>query len=203
VKWDKPVDKIHAQRLAVAWVEYACNGSTGRLVTDPIYRKIVEGRTWAKYSSCADLAHWLYYRLGVRRPFVNRDEHRGWKSQVNIGRLAFLPTDLAFRPDADVRLEPGDVTIVWNSEKTLDAHVSVVIDHVGEVVLTADYGQPGGKLRVKKLLVKNGKPHLSDLVGSRQLRVRIPLHALLLDAQSRGELLDYEEPLQGEGLTNE
>lgn len=160
--YPEPGDKL--RQLAVNLLIYACNGGdVGEF--DPRYVEITEGRDPGPgYSSCADLAHWLYFRLGVRAPWINRAEHKGFVRQVNVARLVTAAVDYggladyptgslqnrwAARTGGDTKAQPGDVIIVandWPSGK--DAHVVCIREPLeGRGYLTAEYGLPGGGLR--------------------------------------------------------
>lgn len=146
---------IHCYRLAaVALVHYACGpaprapGRGWRSKNDPVYLEVVEGRDVGprrkRYSSCADLAHWLVFRLGVRAHWINRDEHRGFKDVVNLSRIAYCPEAETPRR-IDHAFEPGDLLVLWNRADTSDAHVNVCLEHdtTARQLLTGDYGASG------------------------------------------------------------
>jgi len=137
------------QRAAVALAEYACGYDSGRGKLDRVYIEVTEGRDgpgpvqWRSYSSCADLAHWLYMRLGVRAAWLNRtdDDFAGpWAARLNVSRLAWPPSP-AIAPRADWAPEPGDVVIAWNAPDGRDAHVMVALEYLPL------NGVPGGRLR--------------------------------------------------------
>jgi len=65
---------------ARAWLVFACRSTMGRYQGDPVFEAVTEGRQHGSYSACGDLGHWLLFRLGVRFPWVNRAEFRGWVS---------------------------------------------------------------------------------------------------------------------------
>jgi hypothetical protein len=185
------IDLHRYQILAVRWCEYACGGSRGRPEHgDPVYDAVTEGRDFGRgYSSCGDLAHWMLYRCGVRAPWLNRDEHEGWRTGVNVSRLCGAVRYA--RPPADVVLSPGDITIVYNKPSGSDAHVSVVIDHdvAGGSLQTADYGQPGGALCTRSVTRSLGH----TTIGSRRLQ-----HVLRLeDVLRAGPLVGAEDPPEG------
>ena len=150
-------EEIDARReLCRPLLEYSCDGSA----VDEFhahYVQVTEGRDVgamrAKYSSCADLAHWQFFRVGVRSPFVNRKEHRGWVPGVNVSRLASLPGSASVGNIDGFRPELGDVLIVWNRADTHDAHVICVLDFDFELNLltTAEYGQPGGAIKTTRV----------------------------------------------------
>lgn len=150
------MNRIEAYRLiARKFVEHACGGPGGRGESDPVYQAVTEGRDTGKmqrsYSSCGDLAHWLLFRLGVRESWVNRDEtYRRWRSGQNISALCWPPCPSRRARDGE-RFDAGDVLVVYNGENGYDAHALVVLEHADGVVLSGDYGQPGGMLRTRKL----------------------------------------------------
>jgi hypothetical protein len=130
---------------AKAWCEFATRGVGGRLANDPVYRWITEGRDKGPtYSSCADLGHWLLYRLGVRCAFINRTEHNGWRPVVNVARLCARPLGscpVARRPHPGEALLTGDIIISWARPDSSDAHVMVVNDLDDLTLRTWDLGQ--------------------------------------------------------------
>lgn len=116
------------QQSAVALIEYACGGARGRDKDDPVYTEVTEGRDRgadrARYSSCADLYHWLMKRLGVQEKWVNRtDDSLNGPFQVgaNVSHLAFCP--IAFVPTREWLPSPGDCVMVWDKPQGSDAHV--------------------------------------------------------------------------------
>lgn len=140
-------EKIHEYRKrAVEWLEYACKGNPPK--NSPRHLEIKEGRDGAKYSSCADLAHWLWFRLGLRLPWINRDEHLGWVDQVNISRI--VSHSAVYQGE---RLEGGDVIVIANVWPAgYDAHVVCVVDQPSANVLcTAESGLPGNGLQTRTL----------------------------------------------------
>jgi len=156
------------REAAFALLRYAV-GEHGRSTSDPIYRQIVEGRLAPGYSSCADLAHWLLYRLGVRAPWINRAENKpqGWSVSVNLNRLIARPIgpcdpavaarNLTQLPDFGA----GDVYVINNR---FGGHVICVqsfqpvagADLPSARVATSEYGQPGGAQREHALTLRNG-----------------------------------------------
>ncbi len=170
------MNRLDAYRLiACKLILHACNGANGRDESDPVYQSVVEGRDSGKmqrsYSSCGDLAHWLLYRLGVRESWVNREEsYRRWRSGRNISDLCWPPCPSRPRKEAE-RYQCGDILIVYNQPDTRDAHALVVLEHNGDVVLSGDYGQPGGQLRNRTLV--------AGLLGGRAIRHVLPLGSAL------------------------
>ncbi len=154
-----PVPALNELRRKAAWriARMACGGIAGVSKDNPIYVRVTEGRDGpgpaqrARYSSCADLAHWLLETLGCRSDFLNRKSLGGWVSGVNVSRLDTRgPTNprgcpWTRLPRAGWQPEPGDILIAWNNG--LDAHVMVAVgfrDIDGTRVLeTANYGAGG------------------------------------------------------------
>lgn len=169
------------------WLRIATDGEKGRGESDPVYRAITEGRDVGEvYSSCGDLCHWLLFRLGIRSPYINRAEHRGWRMGMNIGYLMWRCPE-ARPPHTGEVYSPGDILAVWNEPNGTDAHVLVVREHQGSLVMSADYGQPGGKIRTRVLQ--------RGMLGDRKLQRVIPIQRALWAAEQRGELVDESMPL--------
>lgn len=210
-RWDTPVVPIHAQKLAVAHLEWACDGG-GVGLDHPTYRLVASmsedrraGRSrnetariqgWRHpFSSCAFLGHWLLEVLGVRLPWVGRDIPKN-----PLSRLAWATRQdgsaLARTPQGAEDLSPGDIFVVWNdtSPNTKDAHVECVIDSVpaSGIVQVAAYGQPGGALRTRMVGELGGKV----TIGGRVLRRHLPLLEVLREAQAHGLLEDPLDPGQ-------
>lgn len=165
-------EKLHEYRKrAVAWLEYACAGNPPK--ESKRHLEIKEGRRAPSYSSCGDLAHWMYFRIGVRLPFINRDEHRGWTMGVNVSRLVAQAV-----PYTGQKLEGGDVIVIANDwPRGRDAHVVCVIDQPTETVLdTAESGLPGNGLQQRVLPMK------------RKIRVVLPL-VKVIEAAEKANLL--------------
>lgn len=143
------------QRAAVALDEWACGGDKGRDKRDPVYLSVVENRDgllvpYNKYSSCGDRAHWRLWRLGVRAPFVNREERsplpHDWHVGMNIAQLhSHGAPCMPGRPGADWVPEPGDEMLIWNSPTGNDAHSLSVLSYDPEThtARTANYGTAG------------------------------------------------------------
>lgn len=191
-------DAIHSYRLlAVHLLEYACDGSRGRPETDPVYlHQVTEGRDQGamrkRYSSCGDLAHWMWYRLGVRLDWLNREEHGRYGVGHNILRIC---GSNEVRPAlATQRFAPGDVVVIANNwPRGSDAHVVCIIDHEGEHLQTAEYGQPGGALCQRRF--RHG------MLGSRAARVVAPLAVVLRSAFAQGLLVAADDPTRDDDGT--
>jgi hypothetical protein len=179
---------VHYRALAAELVEYACKGSTGRLESDAVYQAVVEGRDRPpypnRYSSCGDLAHWMLYRLGVRLPLVNREEHLGWTSGVNVSRLAFDPLASSDPPDSS-RFQAGDIGIIWSNAEATDAHVFVFLDdQQPQALLVGEYGQPGGRVNTRRVGYRGGQL----AIGGRRLHRILRLDEVIDAADAAGHL---------------
>lgn len=146
-----------AQTLAVALLRFAVNDGNGRDESDAVYKAVTENRDGptpaqrARYSSCGDLAHWLLRCMGVRAGWLNRDDDgdaQRWKSGVNLNWLCPPPIGkchLAHSKLAGMPM-PGDVFVENNA---YGGHVfcAIAYDPHTDTLTTAEYGQPGGKLK--------------------------------------------------------
>ncbi len=152
-------DLPRARAFCQVLLSKAVNDEHGRGENDPFYKIVTEGRDvgkWqASYSSCADLAHWLLRCLGVRAPWLNRDDDgddQKWRTQVNLNWLC--PPPIGKCPIAKARLahdpEPGDIFVENNAH---GGHVFCAVRYVPETdtLISADYGQPGGKIKTRSL----------------------------------------------------
>lgn len=176
----------------------------GRSVTDPVFLAINEGRYAATdrarksnpkmvpYSDCGDNASWLYARLGVRLPWVNRVEVNGrWRVGMNVAtvtRRPFGENPLARAPRADDRYLAGDVLVVAVTGGV--THVTCVIEHEPATgyLLTSDGGQPGHRL-IGNYLEKRG----SELWrGRRRVDSVLRLDDVLEAAEAAGALAEPE-----------
>lgn len=165
-------EQVHAYRKrAVAWLEYACAGNPP--LDSPRHLEIKECRKVKGYSSCGDLAHWMWFRLGVRLPFINRAEHNGWVVGVNVARIVTWS-----KPYRGEKLEGGDVIVIANDwPKGRDAHVVCVIDQPTPAILdTAESGLPGNGLQRRTLPM------------ARKIRTVLPLADVLEKAERDGAL---------------
>ena len=162
------------RKRAVAWLEYACLGNPG--LDTPRHLEVKEGRRGKGYSSCGDLAHWMLFRLGVRLPWINRKEHRGWTVGVNVSRLVSHADP--YVGSSEQRLEGGDVIVIANDwPRGRDAHVVCIVDQLRDDLLaTAESGLPGNGLQNR------------DLPMKRKIRVVLPLAKVLAEAEGAGLL---------------
>lgn len=179
------VDLLRRQKLSALLLEWACTNAES--IHSDRYRVITEGRRYdlctPPSSSCADLAHWLLYRLGVRLPWINRKEHLGWRAQVNVSRLATHSGHVRL----DEPLDAGDIAIVCNHPLGFDAHViCIVADHGNGWYSTAEYGQPGGELKSRQVLA--GK------IGSKRVTYLLRLSDMLQQAAEAGKLVEPDLP---------
>lgn len=139
-----PDDIKAARQFVRAKARYACGGTKGRGKLDPVYVEVTQGRdsksNWAHYSSCGDQLHWMAWELGVREPWVNRDDAasgRHWRPGTNI-------TDLekpAIAPPVSYLPESGDFLLLWNIGN--DAHVCIAGNTDSGVLELFNYGAGG------------------------------------------------------------
>lgn len=192
------IEESAARDAARRLLEFAGAGPVGRKVDDPVYQAIVEGRDprIKGYSGCADAAHWLLFRMGVRSPHVNRDENQGWRPVVNVSDLAYW-TGITRDCAPHDRYLPGDAVIIWSKPDTSDSHVMTVIEHDlgSQVLLVCEAGQglphpialhshqlrPGADMA-------SGFPRPALFCGGRALQRWLPLMSVLAYANDRGEL---------------
>jgi hypothetical protein len=196
-------EEIDALRALVpAALDWACVGGP-RNEDHPHYAAVTEhrdkGKARARYSSCADLAHWLFFHLGCRQAWINRDEHRsgdmgrpGFDFGPNVSRLAFS-AEACCRPlTAALELEAGDVLIVWNDPKGTDAHVMVVysFEPTSQRLVCAEFGLPGANIQDRTLHRRNGQ----WFVGARAIQRWLPLAAVITNAAELGKLEKASPP---------
>ena len=183
-------------------LDFAGAGPSGRNIKDPVYQSIVEGRDPKihGYSGCADAAHWLLFRLGIRSDNVNRDENRGWKPVVNVGELAFWA---GVSRDATMVDQPkcGDIVIIWESKTTSDSHVMCVIEYDPDtkVMLVCEAGQGAPTpiaLHTHQLRqgtdFARGVARPALFCGQRAIQKWIPLMDAIKFADARGELKEID-----------
>jgi hypothetical protein len=151
-------DLTRAQAFCQVLLLKAVNDEHGRDELDPFYKIVTEGRDVGKwrpsYSSCADLAHWQLRCLGVRAPWLNRDDdgdEQKWRTQVNLNWLCPQPIGKCpiARPKLQGPPEPGDIFVENNAH---GGHVfcAVSYDAAKDTLTTAEYGQPGGKRKKRE-----------------------------------------------------
>lgn len=139
------------QQAAVALCEFACGWPHGVGKDEAPYPEVTEGRDLgmnrAHYSSCGDLPHWLFERLGLCEKWINRQSLGHYHVGLNIAELGLgcpishaAPVDPAW-PGPGV----GDVCEIWNGTLGQDAHVFVVLGPGSDVnhLRTANYGAGG------------------------------------------------------------
>ena len=195
--WIDPIDPRAPGSIAVYLVEYACDGRKGRPERgDAVYDAVTEHRdTFSGYSSCADLAHWMLYRLGIRLGFINRVEHKGWQQQVNLSRLAYCQQ--ARSVNAKTRFSAGDIIIQWNKPTGQDGHVMCVIEDRDDVVEVAQYGSPGGSIVQSPRTIRGNQ----QILGKKYPRVvqkHLPLLSLFEAASTQRLLVDAEDVTRNE-----
>lgn len=179
------------------YCEWACNGTQGTPEGTSSYLIVTEHRDLPpypnSYSSCADLGHGMLYHLGVRCDFINRAEHKGWVSGVNLSRFAYAPQPLRMyfppkEPLMSDRYGCGDILVIYNKTDGSDGHVLVVLEDRGIEILAANYGAPGGKIAVTRRSAVNGHPALG--ASPRFIRQWLDLDKVIEYADVGGELGD-------------
>jgi hypothetical protein len=115
---------------------------------------------------------------------VNREANGGWRVRQNISLLCWCPQA---RPAASLLYETGDVLVIWSRPDTSDAHALVVLEQDDpHTIRTAEYGQPGAKLKRHSIL--------GGRIGHRALQRHIPLEAVLNAAIDAEQLESIDGP---------
>jgi hypothetical protein len=141
--------KVSPRRRAAVELAYFL-ASEGQPPLGPVAMAVTEGRE-AAYdrgpgSSCVELVDCVMYAVGCRDEAINRDEHRGRHSQRDLGW--YLPGSqhsgrIITHPSAE-QLNPGD-PIGYDFHR--GGHAAIFLGWLPSGrVLTADYGQPGGRI---------------------------------------------------------
>lgn len=164
----------------------------------PSYRWVTGGRDFGPgYSSCADLAHCLLYCVGIRLPWVNTHlpmqgdmGKPGFDYQVNIDRLFARPPEALRRvPRYGDMLQAGDILICGNHPEGHDFHVMVALEHDGgERLLVAEYGQPGGHVKMKELFELDGALYIRRASGAKKMQRWLRFDELVTVAAAAGKL---------------
>lgn len=212
VGWTE-ADTHERRKVAVAWLEWACGAPEHTEVpeSDERYRVVTAdldpgsfGVHPDPFSSCAVLAHWMLLQVGCRQDWIDHPKAPGgWRGDGGIvGRLTYRgpgSNDLArpWTPDCDV--QGGDIVIIsrGTASQWTGVHVVCHIDSDSEGVWsTAEYGQPGGKLRLCKLDGDRLRAvlHGGSLSTGRHIRSWLSLDAVLRDAYARGLLVEPAPP---------
>jgi len=150
------VGAVFPEDLDAPALRALCKAS-GRSELNEVYQAIVERRDGptakarASYSSCGDLCHWLLRCLGVRADWLNRDDDnagRPWVMGVNLNWLT--PPGIGKCRPAEAKFqgafEPGDVFVTNGSHALAVVHY----DAERDILITAEYGQPGGLLKMRE-----------------------------------------------------
>lgn len=168
------LDSLQRREHAVALALHAVRGVLGRDVGDPVHEEVTEGRrrewevalragaAWAVamkagYHSCGDLVAWMLHRLGCRdEALVNRTDDgglRAWQPGQNLTNITGSRC-YAAHTTADVP-QPGDVLFLLKN----GGHLGVLIEWDGAagVAITADYGQPYGRRRSRRIGRRDGR----------------------------------------------
>ncbi len=191
------------REIVRAYALFAIDGERGRPETDPTYIQHTEGRDQgaarAGYSSCGDLVHGMWYRVGVRAQWCNRAANGTYQVGANISKIAGGMPSLGrrtFRPGS--QLGAGDALIIWNKEDSSDAHTFVVLEHDRDDLVSADYGQPGGAMRRRTIEWRNiGGVNIPYVVSktaktAKRIRVWAPLDSVIDVARASGKWVEPE-----------
>lgn len=200
------------QACAVALCEHACGYEHGRDKGESVYIEVTEHRDGPGlkqregYSSCGDLAWWLLYRLGLRKPWMNRAANSTYNIGMNVADLTGCPVVESGPFSSDYSPQPGDILEIWNSPTTRDAHVCVVLAPAKDGILrTANYGAGGmnASLHPGANIADSAYVRSGDhwLIGKQKRRLQrvIPLAAMvplftalpdLTGAKLPGEIID-------------
>jgi hypothetical protein len=162
------LDDLKRREHAVALATHAVNGTLGRSVGDPVHEEVTEGRrrqwevalragaAWARsmsagYYSCGDLAAWMLWRLGCRdESLVNRTNDGGVRAWVPGRNLTVIASSRAFTAGRPPTVpQPGDILFLNQN----GGHVCVLLewDAASGLCITADYGQPYGRRRSRRI----------------------------------------------------
>jgi len=177
---------------------FACRNHTGRFAGDPVFEAVTEGRQHGNYSACADLAHWLLFRLGVRLGWVNRNENHGWRVAVNLSKLTAEEcggsNPIACPAVIGEKLEPGDIVVVDVAEPSR-SHVLVILTpcslRPGEIQ-TAEYGQWSPVAARASAALCNRTLTSSFALGGRHVDSVLHLERVLAVADTSGALVEPE-----------
>jgi len=163
------------RQAAVEIATFACDGDNGRVLGDPVFEMVTEGRAkYKKYSACGDLAHYVLAQLGVRdEALVNRDSEGGtvpWKVGVNLSRIVYQSGNLFIWARPNLRPKPGDILYVSPPD-----HVCILesIDEAAKTITVLEYGQWDTKAQkpsAKRRVAKFSADAKSLKAGSRLLR---------------------------------
>ncbi len=168
-------DEATLRAAAIVAARFACNGAAGRVLGDPVFDLVTEGRNkWKGYSACGDLAHYVLRELGFRdERILNRNDDGGrlpWKVGANLSRLVFASGEAFVWAKRDRRPQPGDILYLAPPE-----HVCVLewLDEERGRIASFDYGlwdntvnKPAGKARETSFTMGT----TSLRVGARVLR---------------------------------
>jgi hypothetical protein len=219
IEWPKTItdDDVFAfRKLLVSLYEYACDGSRGAPQGSARYMEIVEGRRYdlcnPPSSSCGDQPHWGLYMAGIRLDWINRDAHTGWTYGTkangwrnNITTLYHDTFNQLAEPWRDgMRFEPGDAGGIWDDSRPNHTHVFCVIDQGDDgVLLTAEYGQPGGKLLTRA--IRDGRLCTQRPGGifkkGRMIQFRLDAGKVFRAAHRAGKLAPALDPTRAEDGT--
>jgi len=177
-----PSHKLDRRRAIVELAAYCAeHGDPAGLVA----AAVTEGREQLVYahgpgSSCVELADCVAFAAGCRAPSILRDEHHGFPhaGRPDLGWFYGVHDwTVVWGPRAE-QLHPGDF-LGYDFDR--GGHICVYLGREGEHYVTADYGQPGG--RVYKCL-------------AREVRGRLTLRGRAVWAAVDADTIVYTEPAQ-------
>ena len=145
----------------------------GQPPTGPVAMAVTEGREQSQYahgwgSSCVELADCVMFAAGCRAECINRDEHLGRRTQTDLGwylKGSKHDGKIIHSPKKS-DLSPGDLLgyDFYRKEHGRGAHAAIFLCWLTDGrALTADYGQPGGRVykckitQVGKRLISRGR----------------------------------------------
>lgn len=203
---EMPFTEEHYRDVSRDLYEWSTYGDAGVTEKSDRFKLVTEGRDKGPdYSCCADLGHWGLWRVGIRSPYLNREERTeapgDWKDQVNVWRLYSSP-DARTKP-LNVTPKCGDIWLIGSTPKNW--HVLVCDRIENDVLHSWEYGQAAlrepawkpnsieGCRREREIVQVNGQWCFKK--DPRRLLAYINLWDALRGAQARGELHPlYEMP---------
>lgn len=137
------VPKLSRRRALVEWAWYV--GTHGNDSRGPVHMAVTEGRAeWypsVGSTSCGDVVNGGLFAVGCREPFINREEHEGWRQGHNLS-LFVTETDARIEKPRLSDLRGGDVCIYDYANGRAHGFIFIGRDELGRA-MTVDGGQPG------------------------------------------------------------
>ncbi len=198
------------RRVIVANAAEACNAAAGRLLGDPVFDAVTEGRAqYHGYSGCGDLVHYCLKRAGLRDPgLLNRNDADAdcrYRVGQNISRIVYS-VGSAFRYAGFARplqWQPGDIALI--GEDGLE-HVFVLAECSSQSVTSYDYGQfrqgkPAGFAVMRRVTPTAGRPQIGGPPG-RPLVGYLDVGMLFTQERQLRYLVSAQAPDDFDGGTN-